>query len=784
MGPPDRLRRQLTLIAVGFPLLALIASAGLGMPDGATREFGCWVLPNARVLVTPGDEACPLRSHDQIWRVEAADGTIHPVASGREVAQLVAAEVTGRVSVRRRGEERWAQIPVREVSRRERLTRIATAGVVAGALLAIPLFLLWGSRSRAAVPFVLLYSAAAFVSVVAIAGRESEWLTRAALLALAGVPAIVAHLSLTFPRERPVIREVPGLVRVPHLLSVPLVASGWFALDRDPLLWPTFMYLLLVLAGGAWMILMSSCAFAIRESTSALERARARVLCYGALALPVLPTLLWSRDGAGLTEGAATYLWVSAVAMPLPIGLAISRYNLFNLGWDLRHWIGRLLYLGVASVVVALVLEGSFAIAEVSHPLRDPAAMLLVSSVCVLVMEPLRGRMLGFLETKLAPKASRLRRLRKEYERELAELHEPDALARRLGETLDTALAPRSGCVFLASRGEWRPAYPFGPEPPIQTSLVAVALTALADRRVIHLALDPDAEVCGRDALRAARVELAAVVMGGGEALGLVLLAAGAHRTPYTDAELDFVTSAAAHTGIALRNACLTEELVEVERDAAIGRLGLSLAHDLGKELDWMDRLVRRLPQQLGDPYRLSRDIAMIQDFTEGLIGGIRKFVGDAMEPVRDAPGMVKFDDMVEHAVRRMGRIHGNDRITQSLDPMLRALRCHENVGRVLANLLDNGLHAVDPRDPIHLFATVESDSVRLEVRDDGCGMSEDVLKFAFEPGFSTRREVGGLGVGLSVSREIIEALGGSIAIVSQPGIGTRVTLRVPLCGG
>ncbi len=90
MGPPDRLRRQLTLIAVGFPLLALIASAGLGMPDGATREFGCWVLPNARVLVTPGDEACPLRSHDQIRRVEAEDGTIHSVASGRAVARLVA----------------------------------------------------------------------------------------------------------------------------------------------------------------------------------------------------------------------------------------------------------------------------------------------------------------------------------------------------------------------------------------------------------------------------------------------------------------------------------------------------------------------------------------------------------------------------------------------------------------------------------------------------------------------------------------------------------------------
>ena len=62
--------------------------------------------------------------------------------------------------------------------------------------------------------------------------------------------------------------------------------------------------------------------------------------------------------------------------------------------------------------------------------------------------------------------------------------------------------------------------------------------------------------------------------------------------------------------------------------------------------------------------------------------------------------------------------------------------------------------------------------------------MSEEVLKFAFDPGFSTRWEEGGLGVGLSVSREIVEARGGSIAIDSDPGKGTRVTLRVPLCGG
>jgi signal transduction histidine kinase len=770
-------------VAAIVPALAALGISGaLASREGTAREFGCWILPNARVLVTPGDEGCPLRSDDQIWKVEGRSGAAHLVDGGAGIERLVAAgEATGRVSVRRRGAEQWAQVLIREVPRSERVARVTAGGAVASGLLAIPLFLLWRSRSRAAVPFALLYSAAAVVAITAIAGRQSEWLTRAALVALISAPAIVAHLSFTFPRERRVVREAPGLIAVPYALSSFLVAAGWFALDRNSLLWPTFMYLVLLLTGGAWLILILSCAFAITESTSALERARARVLCFGALALPVLPTMLWIRDSHGPTEAATAYLWVAAVVMPLPVGLAISRYNLFNLGWDVRHWVGRFVYFGAAAVVVTLVLEVSFALAGVSHPLRDPALMLLVSVACVVAVEPLRRRMLDFLEAKLTPRRSRLRDLRKSFEREIVQFHDEDALARYLGETLDRSLAPRSGCVFLSAGDEWRPAYPFGPEPPIRTTLVSAALAVLGDRRLVHLALEETEEETAADgALRAAGVDLAAAVVGGGERLGLVLLASGGTRTPYTDAEADFATTATAHAGIALRTCKLTEELLEAERTAAAGRVALAFAHDLGKEFDWMSRLVRRLPKRLEDPVRLARDVSMIKEFTDGLVGGIRKFVNDATEPARDAPGMVKCDDMVDHAVRQVGRIHGEGRITLSVDPALRARRFHEHIGRVVANLLDNALHAVEKSESVHLFATLEDGWLRIVVQDLGCGMSPEVLRKAFTPGFTTRRDQGGLGIGLSVSREIIEALGGSITLTPNPDRGTRATVRLP----
>jgi signal transduction histidine kinase len=770
-----------TLTAILPVATALGIAAWLAVGEGVTRELGCWVLPNARVLKTPGDGACPFRSNDQIRRVEVRGGRVQPVDSGAAVLALVeAGDATGRMSVLRAGREPWAKVPIREVSRRERLARVAAAAVVAGGLLSIPLFLLWRSRARAAIPFALLYSVTALVAATAIAGRRSEWLTRAALLALSSAPAIVAHLGFTFPRERWIIRRVPGLMAAPYVGSLVLVTAGAFALNRNALLWPSFVYLLLALTGGAWLIVIVSCGFAIAESTSAVERARARLLCFGAMILPVLPTLLWIPEARGPAEVVTAYLWVSAVVMPLPIGLAISHYNLFNLEWDVRRWIGRTAYLGAAAVLLTLFLEVSLALAGTPSPLGDPVLTLVVAFGCVVAMEALRGRMLDFLEARLVPRVRQLRALRKSFEGQMARLQDEDALARHLGDALERGLSPRSGCVFVSAGAEWRAARPFGAEPPIRKRLAAAAVTVLAGRPLVHLALEGERRTAEHAALQSAGVDLAAVVSCAGEPLGLVLLASGPRRTPYTDAELDFAAAVTAHAGIALHNTRLTRELLDAERSAAAGQVALGFAHDLGKEFDWLARLVRRLPQRVDDPARMARDIAMIHEFTEGLVEGIRKFVGDAVRPVRDGAGMVKVDDMVDQAIRQVSRRHGEDRVTRSVEPGLRSLRCHEHVGRAVANLLDNALHATPEGDAVHLFATREDEWIRIAIRDRGSGMSEAVVRSAFEPGFTTRREQGGLGIGLTVAREIVVSLGGTLALEPGRDGGTRATIRVP----
>jgi signal transduction histidine kinase len=66
---------------------------------------------------------------------------------------------------------------------------------------------------------------------------------------------------------------------------------------------------------------------------------------------------------------------------------------------------------------------------------------------------------------------------------------------------------------------------------------------------------------------------------------------------------------------------------------------------------------------------------------------------------------------------------------------------------------------------------------VVVSVRDDGEGMAEDVRTRVFEPHFSTRTS--GSGLGLAISRRLVEGWGGSIELVSAPGKGTTVHLRL-----
>jgi signal transduction histidine kinase len=148
--------------------------------------------------------------------------------------------------------------------------------------------------------------------------------------------------------------------------------------------------------------------------------------------------------------------------------------------------------------------------------------------------------------------------------------------------------------------------------------------------------------------------------------------------------------------------------------------------------------------------------------------------------------GRVLFEDLVREVVEGLGGDADRVRVTIPDDlPVLHTDRQH--LGRVLSNLLDNALKYSADDAAVELDASAEADDVTFRVTDHGVGIEPEFLVRIFERFYqvdsSPTRRFRGAGLGLSMVRELVQHLGGSVHVESVLGQGSTFTVRLPVRG-
>ena len=243
-----------------------------------------------------------------------------------------------------------------------------------------------------------------------------------------------------------------------------------------------------------------------------------------------------------------------------------------------------------------------------------------------------------------------------------------------------------------------------------------------------------------------------------------------------------------------------TKEVVRSEQLASVGFLAAGVAHEINNPLAsiaWCsESLESRLhdilyDEQDGDGVaddtgeiavlrkylrRIQEEAFRCKEITEALLDFSR--LGDVDKQDTDLKGLVT--DVID-MVRHLGR-YRNKRIEFASDPSVLARVNSPEIKQVVLNLVTNALDSLEDDGVVRLQLRCKHNQAELLVRDNGCGMSDEVLEHVFEPFFTRRRDGQGTGLGLSISFRIVVDHGGRIEAFSDgPGQGSQFRVTLPL---
>jgi len=224
----------------------------------------------------------------------------------------------------------------------------------------------------------------------------------------------------------------------------------------------------------------------------------------------------------------------------------------------------------------------------------------------------------------------------------------------------------------------------------------------------------------------------------------------------------------------------MEDKIKRVERMAAIGEMAAGLAHEIKNPLASLAGSIQLLTEDFqGNPdnERLMQIVLRETERLNNLVGSFLLFAKPPTgksQPVKLDEALSEVISLCKRDLSTMPKIE----IKKVLYPDLWVEMDPGHLNQVLWNLLMNAAEAIGDSGTIEVRVfPVNHKQACIEVTDNGCGMSRELIQSIFDPFFTTKAK--GTGLGLSIVHRILDTYDGSLDVESDPGIGTTFSMTL-----
>jgi signal transduction histidine kinase len=229
----------------------------------------------------------------------------------------------------------------------------------------------------------------------------------------------------------------------------------------------------------------------------------------------------------------------------------------------------------------------------------------------------------------------------------------------------------------------------------------------------------------------------------------------------------------------------LNGRMIQNEKMAAIGHLAGHIAHELNNPLTGIRSLAQVLMAEVPKTGSLHDDILEVEKASERSQKIIENLLAFSRGGTDQKQERIALNDIVRRTLPMLKTAMREHRSEVNLEANDAQVTVEPHLmQQVVFNLVNNACQAMPDIGSISLTTQVEYDSrgdwCVLKVSDTGTGIPQEIIDSIFEPFFTTKEQGRGTGLGLSMSRSVIEKFGGEIEVASTVGQGSTFIVRLP----